>query len=134
MRSKKDYTLSIHHAITATTGSGSKSSSKQNGSTYGTRNNRNRGGRGQNNKTNQKWAAWSQFAPSRNVTSGTIFCNAVGSLFGNARSPTPVTNLLSAGTNQTEKILGSHPNILCQICHTPGHSAPNYPNRYTPLS
>jgi len=38
------------------------------------------------------------------------------------------------GTIQNEGILGSHPNIFCQIYHAPGHLASNYPNRYAPHS
>ena len=42
------------------------------------------------------------------------------------------THSLTAGTNQLDGILGSHPNIICQICHARGHSTDTCPSRYQP--
>jgi len=55
------------------------------------------------------------------VSSSSTFC-----------SPVLDTHYFSAGTNQSEGILGSHPNVISQICLAPGHSADTCPNRYHP--
>jgi len=43
-----------------------------------------------------------------------------------------ISGNLDACINQSEVILRSHPNIVCQICHTSGHSIDACPNRYLP--
>ena len=63
-----------------------------------------------------------------------MLCSAVVSWFSTSCIPTCVINHSSTGTNSSEGTLGSHHNIVFQICHAPGHSALNYPNRYTPKS
>jgi len=42
------------------------------------------------------------------------------------------THSLSAGTNQSDGILGSHPNVICQICNAPGDYDDTCPSRYQP--
>ena len=42
------------------------------------------------------------------------------------------THYLSASNNQSEGILGFHPNIICQIYHAPCHSVDACPSRYEP--
>ena len=58
-------------------------------------------------------------------------CIVVDSLFRTVCSFTFVTNLFPTGTNQSEGILGSSPNIVYQIRHTYGHSAVTCPHRYS---
>jgi len=59
-------------------------------------------------------------------------CSSVGSLSRTSCVFVPVTNHSSVGTNQSEGILGSHPNIVYHICHAPRYSALNCPSCYTP--
>ena len=53
------------------------------------------------------------------VSSSSTFC-----------SPVLDTHCFSAGTNQSEGILGYHPNVICQICHAPDHSTDTCRKRY----
>ena len=48
------------------------------------------------------------------------------------RPPISVTNDLTAGNESFEGVLGSAPNIICQICRFPGHSAISCYARYQP--
>ena len=40
---------------------------------------------------------------------------------------------MSIGTNHSKGILGSHPNIICQICHAPSYPADACPSYHQPL-
>ena len=38
----------------------------------------------------------------------------------------------ACGNNSSEAVFGSHPNVICQICFAPEHTAVGCPQRYTP--
>ena len=66
------------------------------------------------------------------MLAGSILCDSVVSLPSTYRVATSCTHLLSVGSNQNEGILGSHPNLICQICHSPSHATDACPNHYQP--
>ena len=140
LKTKTDRHLSVHQAFVATTGnSQGASGTKGTSNNKGNCNNRSKGGRGRNNRndnnTNTNKAA--STSPSMPKSSafwsmpiGTVACDSAISSFDTVCSSTLVPNRDTTGMNQLEGILGSHPNIICQICHAPGHSTLHCPNCY----
>jgi len=105
------------------TGDASRSGgTKSNQNNKGNRNNRNKGGRGRNNRNN-KVASTSitmpQSTTSQSVPTGAVLCDLVVSSYGTICTP-PVP--LYCRTNQSEGILGSHPNVVYQIYHAPDYT------------
>jgi len=68
------------------------------------------------------------------MPTSTVLCDLVVSSFSTHSTPTPVTNQSAVGTQQYERILGSHPNIIYQIFRALGYYALHCPNRYAPRS
>ncbi|CAH9130811.1 unnamed protein product [Cuscuta epithymum] len=63
---------------------------------------------------------------------GTVFCNTVVSSFYTPALSTLCTNNVSAGIPSFENNFGSvPPPVVCQICHSPGHSAVSCPSRFS---
>jgi len=56
------------------------------------------------------------------VPAGTAYGNTIFSWSGIQCSSPSRTNIVSAGKNSSEGLLGSHPSVVCKICFTPGHT------------
>jgi len=134
LKYKQDRPFSINQAFVATTGDvQGRGSAKGSSNHKGNRNNQNRGGRGWNNENNKAASSSSVTSPSpsnRNTLPATALCNLVDSLLSARSPPTLFSNHYSVRTNHYKGILGSHPNVVCQICHAPGHCTIHCPSRY----
>lgn len=61
-----------------------------------------------------------------------VYCNSVVSLSSIYCASISTTHSSFAGSDPFEGVLGSTPNVICHICHSPGHSTISYPPRYQP--
>ena len=64
------------------------------------------------------------------MSTGIVYGDSNVSLSSTICTSTFGTHPLLAGSHQSEGILGFHPNVICQICHAPGHLADTCPCRY----
>lgn len=95
------------------------SHSQQLGSNFGHGKN-NRNNRGKNNKNNRGNTSTTKNTTQTTSTTG---CNSAASLSHIQCATASVTKSLTTGNDTFEGVLGLGPNIICQICHSPGHNA-----------
>ena len=69
---------------------------------------------------------------NRSLPTGTSHGNTVFSWSSIQCSSPSATNLVFAGNTSSSGVLGSHPDTVCQICFSPGHTAVGCPQSYTP--
>ena len=66
------------------------------------------------------------------MSTGSVYCKSVVSSSDISCASVSATNSSSTGSDTFEGVLGSAPNIVCQICQSLGHSAVSYHVRYQP--
>jgi len=69
---------------------------------------------------------------NRSASTGAVYGNTVFSCSNIQGLSSSVTHPLLAGNNSSEGALGSHPNVVCQIYFTLGHTTSGCPNHYLP--
>ena len=84
------------------------------------------GSRSTNNSSNQNQLS------SRSVPTRTTYGSVAFSCSNIQCSSPSATHISYAGNNSLEGVFGSHPNAVCQICLTTGHTATGCPNCYLP--
>lgn len=100
------------------TGASNQGHRKNNRNKHSKNNRNNNKGKNNSNKQTSRMNS-----STRGVPTVFVLCNSDLSLLNIQCTSASATNSLSAGNETFERVLGSGPNVVCQICHSPGHTA-----------